>query len=363
MPKENEDGQEKTERPTARKLNKAKSEGQVAKSQEVNSAAVMIAGVTALFFFGGAMLNRITTLMKWVWGDLGNIQVDIGSFPFYMQDGAKWMFMTLIPVLATIAVVGVVANLAQSGWIFTTKPLQPKFDKINPVKGAKRMLNQRAWVKLLTNIIKIAIIGFIAYKVVKAAFPQFIPLMDMEVPEIFVFLMKTILKLMIWLLFALLLIAVVDFIYQKYKYTQDMKMTKQEVKDERKMSEGDPQVKGKIRQMQFQFAFNRMIKELPNADVIVTNPVHVAIALRYDATNMAAPVVLGKGLRKLAEKIKRIARENNIPIVENPPLARALYKNCRIGDEIPGQFYQDIAEILAYIYKLKGDPKYAKTGS
>ena len=132
-----------------------------------------------------------------------------------------------------------------------------------------------------------------------------------------------------------------------------MKMTKQEVKDERKMSEGDPQIKGKIRQMQFQFAFNRMIKELPNADVIVTNPTHVAIALRYDATKMNAPVVLGKGLRKLAEKIKRIAKEYNIPIVENPPLARALYKNCKIGDEIPGQFYQDVAEILAYIYQLR----------
>ena len=353
MPKENQDGTEKTEHPTPRRIQKARQDGNIARSMEANSAAVLTAGILALMIFGGWMMTRITTLMTWVLSNLGGIEVSASGLPIYMKDGAIWVFRTLIPVLAMIAVMGIVINLVQSGLIWTTKPIKPRLDKLNPVNGAKKLFNQRAWVRLLTNVVKVMIIGYVAYRVIRWSWPHFIPLMDSEVAVIFHFLAKTILRVFLWTLFALYIIAIIDYSYQKYKYTQDLKMTKQEVKDERKMMEGDPQIKGKIRQMQFQLAFNRMIQELPSADVVVTNPVHVAIALKYNSDQMSAPIVVGKGLRLLAERIKEIARENEIPIVENPPLARALYKHCDVGDEIPGQFYQDVAEILAYIYQLR----------
>jgi flagellar biosynthetic protein FlhB len=353
MPKENQDGTEKTEQPTARRLRKARQDGNVARSMEANSAAVLTAGIVALIFFGGWILTRITTLMTWVFSSLGQIEVSTSGLPQNMKDAAVWMFRTLIPVLASIAAMGIIINLLQTGVLWTLKPLQPRFEKLNPFKGAKKLFNQRAWVRLLTNVVKVMIIGYVAYRVIRWSWPQFIPLMDSEINIIFQFLAKTILRLLLWTLFALYIIAIVDFSYQKYKYIQDLKMTKQEIKDERKLMEGDPQIKGKIRQMQFQMAFNQMIKELPNADVVVTNPIHVAVALKYDSDKMSAPVIVGKGLRLLAERIKNIARENDIPIVENPPLARSLYKMCNVGEEIPGQFYQDVAEILAYIYQLR----------
>ncbi|MFH0882749.1 MAG: flagellar biosynthesis protein FlhB [bacterium] len=357
MPKENQDGTEKSEHPTPRKIRKARQDGNVARSMEANSAAVLTAGIIALIFFGGWILTRMSTLMIWVFSNLGQIEVSKSGLPYYMKDGAVWMFKTLIPILASIAVMGIIINLLQTGVLWTVKPLQPRFSKLNPVSGAKKLFNQRAWVRLLTNLVKVMIIGYVAYRVILWSWPHFIPLMDSEIPVIFHFLAKTILRLLMWTLFALYIIAIVDFSYQKYKYTEDLKMTKQEVKDERKMMEGDPQVKGKIRQMQFQMAFNQMIKELPNADVVVTNPIHVAVALKYNADKMDAPVVVGKGLRLLAERIKKIAHENDIPIVENPPLARSLYKLCNVGEEIPGHFYQDVAEILAYIYQLRqGQP-------
>jgi flagellar biosynthetic protein FlhB len=355
MPKENQDGTEKTEKPTPRRQEKARQEGNVARSMEANSAAVLIAGVGSLILFGGWVMSRLKTIAVWVFTNLGFIEVSPATLQQSMNDGAQWMLRTLLPIMATVAIVGLAVNLLQVGFLWTTKALKPKLDKLNPLKGAKRLVNQRAFVTLLTNLVKIVVIGWVSYTVVKDAWPQFVPLMDQEVDAIFLFLVRTVLKLLLTVLLAMVFIAIIDFAYQRYKHIEGLKMTKQEVKDERKMTEGDPKVKQKIREVQFQIAFNRMIKELPDADVVITNPVHVAVALKYDNVSSDAPIVLGKGLRKLAERIKAIAAEHDIPLVENPPLARALYKACDIGDEIPGQFYQDVAEILAYIYQLKGE--------
>lgn len=355
MPKENQDGQEKTERATPRRQQKARQEGQVARSMEANSAAVLLAGTMSLALFGGWVLGRLRELATWIFSNFASVDVSDATLQMSMRGGAFWVLMTLLPIMGTIMAVGLTINLIQVGFLWTTKSLKPRLDKLNPVSGAKRLINQRAWVQLLTNVVKMFVIGWVAWTIVRAAWPQFIPLMDQNVEQIFLFLTKTIFKLLLWVLLALAIIAAIDFIYQRYKYNEDLKMTKQEVKDERKMTEGDPKVKGKIREMQFQMAFNQMIKELPSADVVVTNPVHVAVALKYNPMESGAPILVGKGLRKLAEKIKAIAADNDIPIVENPPLARALYKACDIGQEIPGQFYQDVAEILAYIYQLRGD--------
>lgn len=355
MAKENEQGQEKTERPTSRRIRQAREEGNVPRSMEINSAAVLIAGMSTLFFFGGWLMKRLTEMTVAVLMRLDEIGIDPANFQGYIKGTAFWLLKTLLPFFIVVAVTGILINLVQVGPLFTAKSLQPKLSKLNPVKGLKNLFNQQAAVRLVTNIAKVFVVGLVAYKVVRKAWPQFVPLMDSTVLDIFHFLVATIWKVAVWSIAALVVLALIDLFYQRWRYIEQLKMSKQEVKEETKMSEGDPKVKQKIRQVQFQIAFNTMIKELPNADVIVTNPTHVAVALKYDGSGMAAPVVVGKGLRKLAERIKRIAREHDIPIVENPPLARALYKSCQVGDEIPGQFYQDVAEILAQIYQLRGN--------
>lgn len=355
MPKENEQGQEKTERPTQKRLNEARREGNVPRSMEMNSAAVLVAGMSTLLLFGGWLMNRLMTFSTGVFLRLGEVGVDATNFQGYIKGTAFWLLKSLMPFFLVVAVTGILINLIQIGPLFTTKAVQPKLSKLNPLKGLKNLFNQQAFVRLFTNILKVIVIGFVAYRVVKSAFPQFVPLMDASVGAIFLFLVHTILKVAIWVIAILIVIALLDLTYQRWKYIEMLKMSKQEVKEEHKMMEGDPKLKSKIRQVQFQIAFNTMVKELPNADVIVTNPTHVAVALKYDSDNMDAPRVIGKGMRKLAQRIKAIAREHNIPIVENPPLARALFKSCNVGDEIPGQFYQDVAEILAQIYQVKGE--------
>ena len=292
-----------------------------------------------------------------IFGQLDEINLDGTNFRGYLLGAAKYLLFTIAPFFLIIPVIGVVANLMQVGFLFSTKAIKPKLDKLNPVKGMKNLFNQQAVVRLAMNIIKVAIIGYVAYIVVRNEWPKFLPLVDSEVPAIYLFLMHTILKVLIYTVLVLFILAIIDLTYQRYKYTENLKMSKQEVKDERKMVEGDPKVKAQQRQLQMRIAFNQMIKQLPEADVIVTNPTHVAVALRYDTQSMDAPKVIGKGLRKLAQRIKKIGRENDIPIVENPPLARSLYKMCEIGEEIPGEFYQDVAEIIAQIYRLKEDPE------
>ncbi len=353
MPKETPDGTEKTEQPTSRKIGKARSEGNVARSQEANSAAVLLAGIIVLIVFGGWVMQRLTGMMKGVYWILDEVNIDLSNIQGYFAGAAFWILYTLLPFFLIIMLVGLAINFLQFGFIWSTKGIQPKLDKLSPTKGLKNLINQKSAVKLLVNIVKVVVVSYIAFSVVKRTWPSFFPLMDASVGAIFLFLVRTILEVVLWVLGALIIIAIIDFIYQKWKHQEGLKMTKQEVKDEHKMMEGDPKVKAQIRQRQFQLAFNTMIRELPNADVVVTNPVNVAVALKYDSEAMAAPRVIGKGLRKLADRIKQIALEKEIPIVENPPLARALFKSCEIGDEIPGQFYQDVAEILAQIYKLQ----------
>lgn len=353
MPKENQDGQEKTEAPSSKKLGKARSQGQVAKSQEINSIAIVGAGVITLVAWGGWMLTRIMEMARKVYLGIDEINIDLSNVQGYAMMAGFWVMKTLSPIVIVIIIVALIVNYYQVGWVFTTFNLKPKLSKLNPVQGAKRLFNQRAVFTLAKNLLKLTIIGGTAYLILKDSYPTFKPLMDASVGQIFLFLVKMILKVLTWTLIVMAIIAIIDYIYEKYKWTEDMKMTKTEKKEERRMSEGDPKVKQKQRELQFQMAFNSMIKELPKADVVVTNPIHVAVALRYDNITMTAPTVIGKGMRKIAERIKSIARENEIPIVENPPLARALYKTCQIGDEIPGQFYQDVAEILAQIYEMR----------
>ncbi len=354
MAKENQDGQEKTEQASSRKLEQARNKGNVAKSQDINSIAVLVSGFLAIYFFGGWMLHRLMSMATGIYLRIDEITIDPFSFPHYARGASVWLLTTLSPVLIMVFIAAVMVNYLQFGFIWSSYNLKPKLHNFKLLSNLKRMFDQKAFVKLGINILKLIAIAWTAYSVVIKAWPSFIPMMDASVGQIFLFICNTIVKVYFWVLGLLIILSLIDFVYQKYKWNEDMKMTKQEKKDEFKMSEGDPKVKAKMREMQMKFAFNSMIKELPKADVVVTNPIHVAVALKYQPESMQAPMVIGKGKRKLAERIKEIAREHDVPIIENPPLARALFKTCEVGDEIPGQFYQDVAEILARIYELKG---------
>ncbi|MCB2210560.1 flagellar biosynthesis protein FlhB [bacterium] len=361
MPKENEQGQEKTEKPSEKRKRDARNDGNVARSQDLNSALVLIGGLSLLAIFGGYVMTRLMEFASGMYLSLDEIQLDGSNFRAYIDGTAKYLLGTIAPFFIIIPIIGVAASLMQFGFLFSQKALKPKFERLNPFKGMKNLFNQQAVVKLLMNIVKVTLIGYVAFAVVRHEYPKFVPLMDAEVAAIFLFLVRTILKVMIWTVVVLLILAIIDFTYQKYKYVENLKMSKQEVKDERKMMEGDPKVKNQQRQLQFRIAFNRMIKELPKADVVVTNPTHVAVALKYDPESMDAPRVVGKGLRKLAQRIKEVAREHGIPVIESPPLARSLYKHCEIGEEIPGEFYQDVAEIIAQIYRLREEEEVEET--
>ncbi len=348
-----ESGQEKVFQPTPRKIEKAREEGNVPKSIDLGSAVVLIAGIMALIALGPAMADQMKWAFYAIYGDLLNVNLTPDTFPGYFRLGSFYLIKLLAPFSIALVVLALAIHIFMSGWLFSGKAIQPKLNRIDPIKGLKRIFSIKGFVELVKGIMKVVIVGVIAYFTIKAEIPSFTPMMDESVVAIVGGIMAVAVKLALRLALAILILGILDWKFQKWKYTQDLKMTKQEMIDERKMTEGDPRLKSHIRRVQYRISFNRMVKQLPEADVVVSNPVHVAVALKYDSDKMSAPVVIAKGRRKLAERIKSIAREHDIPIVEDPPLARALYKACEIGWEIPYELFQAVAEVLAMVYRLK----------
>jgi flagellar biosynthetic protein FlhB len=346
-------GQERTEQPTGKRLSKARQEGQVAKSQDLNTALILMIGLLAFSLFGRAMAESIIWIFKAIIIKLPYTELTPETVTDFCRRGGFYLIRLLGPFILMVVIIGILANIVQSGWLFTTKPLEFKPDRIMPQNGLKRMVSPRSWAELVKGILKCVIIAWIGYLTLKGAFPKLVVLVDQDVSQILAFIIKIILKLTFRVALAILILGLIDFQFQKWAHLKSLRMSKQEVKDEHKQVEGDPQVKSRIRRIQYSSALNRMIKKLPEADVVVTNPVHVAVALKYDAPNMRAPRVIAKGRRKIAERIKAIAAEHDIPIVEDPPLARALYKACEIGMEIPYELFQAVAEVLAMVYRMK----------
>jgi flagellar biosynthetic protein FlhB len=353
MAESKESFQEKTEEPTQKRKNDMRKEGNVAKSMEINSSLILITGLLCLTVWGGMMFNRMIEMDKFIFSQVGQIQLQPDLLRGYLYSGFKVIVTILLPVMIPILIVGIVSNVLQFGWLFTFKTLKPKLDKINPISGFKKLLSKRSGVELIKNIMKVIIIGWIGYTIIAGLADEMIPLMDQTPWAIYLWVCKGAAKIGFYTVFAILILSVFDLLYQRWQHHDEMKMTKQEVKDERRQSEGDPKIKAKIRQIQFKTALQRMMKELPKADVVITNPTHIAVALRYDVEAMAAPTVVAKGKRLIAQKIRDVAMEYDIPIVEEPPLARELYKLVDIGQEIPGNLYQAVAEILAYVYSLR----------
>jgi len=345
---------EKTERPTPRRIQRARSEGNVPRTQELNSAIILLTGSILLYFMMSGLVRDIIWFFQTFWREIPSFNFTVDSLQKYTAAGCLKIAGMLAPFMLSILVVGLIANIIQFGLLFTTKTLHPRLERLNPLNGLSRLFSVRGFVDLLKNIVKLALVGLVAYWTIKADFAQFIPLLDQSLGQIIAFLGKLTFKVALRTSLMILFIAILDYIWIKYKYIKDLRMTKQEVKEEHRQSEGPPEIKSHIRRVQLRTAMNRMMRAVPSAEVVITNPRHLAVALKYDGAKMEAPVIVAKGVRKMAEKIKRIAEEHNIPIVENKPLAQSLYKSVEIGQMIPPQFFAAVAEILAFVYKLKG---------
>lgn len=334
-------------------MREAHKEGNVAKSQDIGSAAILLSGIVMLLILGPMMIDKIQWMFKAIYAGIPTFDLNSQSIPAYFTVGAKFMAKLLAPFALSLALIGLLAQILQIGFVFTAKPLEPKLDKLSPKSNLKKTMGSRGLVELAKGLVKITIVIWIGYLTMRGEIPKFVMLIDQDVPAIISTIGNAAAKLGLRVAIAILIMAIFDLLYQRWKHTQDLKMTKQEVKDEHKQSEGDPQVKSRIRQIQMKTSLNRMISNIPEADAIVTNPTHVAVALKYDPETMKAPRVIAKGMRKLALRIKKIAEEHDIPIIEEPELARALYKSTEIGWEVPYELYQAVAEILALVYRIK----------
>jgi len=345
--------QEKTEQATPKRLQEMREKGQVAKSREVPSAAILIASLLIFYFLGSAMIKDIMELMEWTFANSARFELQSGNFNWMLLELFRRGLKIVAPLFVALMAVGLLSNIAQVGFLFSTKAIAPKFSKLDPLKGFGRMVSKQALVELIKSLFKVAVVGCVTYFTVKDELDQIIPLMDKEVWSIMTYIGSVCFKILLRTSWVLIVLAVIDYVFQKWDFMQEAKMTKQEVKDEFKQREGDPLIKSRVRQAQREMAKRRMMEAVPKADVVITNPTHLAIALEYNTQNMSAPQLTAKGSRLMAERIKAIAQENNIPIVENKPLARALFKGVEIGQEIPAVFYKAVAEVLSYVYQLK----------
>lgn len=353
-------GGEKTEEPTAKKLEDARKEGQVAKSKEIGNAFSLLALFLMLELYLGVMGNQFLKGFHAVYNQIPDvIKMYNGNLPIAsIHSLIRTMMLQLLIIITPILLVGFIVvficDLVQVKWKPTSKPLKPKFSKLNPLKGFKRFFSANSIVELIKSLAKLTVVGYVAYSYLKDRIGQIFLLYDMSLNQAIALIGETVTDLGVRIAAVYMVIAFLDFAYQKWKYKEDMKMTKQEVKDEYKNQEGDPQVKSKQKQRMREASMRRMMQQLPEADVVITNPTHYAVAIKYDPDKYDAPYVLAKGENHLAQRIKDIAKENDIEIVENKPLARMLYANVEVGELIPPELYQAVAEVLAFVYHLKG---------
>lgn len=353
-------GGEKTEEPTSKKLDDARKEGQVAKSKEIANATGLIVLFLILKFglgFVGTNLLSVFSMMYTRFDDtisMPNGFVQVEGFYSLVRIAMMRILLIIAPFLALGFIVAFVSDLVQVKWKPTAKPMQPKLSKINPLNGFKRIFSMQSLVELLKSFLKIGLIGWVAYTTLKNNVDIIYLLFNMPLWQGIAAAGELAINFGLKVSFIYIIIAALDYAYQKHKFHEDQKMTKQEVKDEYKQAEGDPQVKGKIRQKMQEVSRRRMMQQLPEADVVITNPTHFAVAIKYDSSIAPAPYVVAKGEDYLAQKIKEKAKELNIEIVENKPLARMLYHNVDLGEQVPQELYQTVAEILAMVYHAQG---------
>lgn len=344
---------EKTEKATPRKKQDARKKGQVAKSADVNTAVSLLTIFLSLLFIGSFMRDRILLMMKDIFQHYLLLNLTDQNVHDFFLTTTYQAGIILAPIMGVALVAGLLGNYLQVGFLFSPEAIKMKLNKLDPIQGFKRIYSIRAIVELLKSLLKITFIGLVTFSVIWFDIDNVLRLSQLSVGQSFSYLSILTVKMGLFASAALLILSLLDYLYQRYDYEKNIRMSKQDIKDEYKKTEGDPLIKSKIKQRQREMAMRRMMQEVPTADVVITNPTHYAIALKYDETKMEAPYVVAMGVDTIAQKIKEIAEVNNVVMVENRPLARALYNQADIGQAIPEEFFQAVAEIIAYVYQAK----------
>jgi flagellar biosynthetic protein FlhB len=352
MSDDNDDSQ-KTEDPTSKRLDEAREEGNVAKSQEFNHLLMILALTLSVFLFGPHVVKEITTMALPFIEAPDQVPADLGHLI-----GTAWRLLGLVllaglgPLIVAFSAAFGAAYL-QFGLLWTTAGIIPSLDKISPLSGLKRVFSLRSFAEMLKGVFKIAIVAIVVGYFVLPSVGDLHRLIGMDMIQLVAAIQKAVNTVLMGVFIVMAAIAGADMLYQRYEFTKGLRMSRQELRDEYKQTEGDPLVKGRLRQLRMERARRRMMGEVPGADVVVTNPTHFAVALKYDQSSMSAPRVVAKGADKVAQRIRDVAKEADVPIIENPPLARGLYAAVEIDQEIPPEYYKAVAEIISYIFKLK----------
>lgn len=350
-----EDYGDKTESPTPRRRMQAREEGNVARSPDISAAVILLAGLFMVTWFGQSLLGQVRGVTERLLSEdvLGDHSAE-GALPLLLESALP-VVVGLVPLAGGLLLAAVLANLAQVGFFLSTKRLKPNLGALNPTKGVKRLFGQgRAVAQLVMSLLKLTLVSAVAYSAIAGRMDEIVLAAALSIGQIFGLGAKILFDVTLRIGLVLLVLAIVDYAYQRWKHEQELKMTKQQVKDEMRNMEGDPLVKQRRRQIAMQRTIQRIRRDVPTADVVVTNPTEFAVALRYDAATMRAPRVVAKGQGYLAQRIRETAAAAGVPILERKPLARALYRLVEVGQEIPEQFYAAVAEILAYVYELTG---------
>mgnify|MGYP003385912749 CR=1 FL=1 len=352
MSDDDTDDSQKTEDPTPKKLEEARKRGQVPMSKETNTWLMMFVGTMVIVALGPGIMMRLTYLLQAMLSESWQMSAVPGTKDVLYK--ITWETIGILGFALIILVIAAVAGpFAQVGPLVSSESIKPNFDKLSPVAGFKRIFSKNAVFEFVKGLIKVSLLGWVSFVALEPYFPALEHTIDMELSDTMSEMMAMFIHLMTAFLIALLLLAAVDLVYQRWSHYKQMRMSKQEIKDEYKQTEGDPHVRSRLRQIRMERARNRMMQSVPESTVVVTNPTHYAIALKYEPEEMDAPICVAKGMDLIALKIREIAEENNVIIVENPPLARTLYKVIEINETIPPEHYKAVAEVISYVFRLK----------
>lgn len=347
--------QEKTEKATPKKRQESRKKGQVAKSSDVNTAILLLLVFLLLWLMGGIIGERIVTFLQYMFQEYLLLELTNKNVQSLFIQLTIQATMIVAPIMLIAMFGGVVSNYIQVGFLYSPEAIHMKLSKLNPIEGFKKIYSIRAIVEMLKSLLKISLVGIVVFTILWSSMDDVMSLALIPITDSLSFVGSLTVRIGIFVSILLLCLSLLDYMYQKYDHEKNIRMSKQDIKDEYKKTEGDPLIKSKIKEKQRKMAMQRMMQEVPNADVVITNPTHYAVALKYDADNMDAPIVIAKGVDFIAQKIKGIAKQNAIITVENRPLARALYNQADIGTEVPEELFKAVAEVLAYVYRIKNN--------
>jgi flagellar biosynthetic protein FlhB len=346
-------GQERNESATPRRREEARRRGQTARSAEITAVGALLLGTLFVRSWGVNLVDGLAAMLRGSLRNLSRPDLTVDGVIGGLTGFSVEMALMVGPIFAVMIVIGVVANLAQTGFLLTLHPLKPDFSRVNPLEGAKRLFATRSLIELGKSFLKLGVVGYALWRIVEDRMVTLILLPTMAWQDGVATVVGMSFDIVIWAGSVLFALALIDYGYQRFSFEKSLRMSREEIKEEFKQSEGNPVIKQRVRQLQRAVAQRRMMQAVPKADVVITNPTHFAIAIQYDPATMRAPRVIAKGQDLIAQQIKKVAAEHGVPTMENPPLARALYKACEVGHEIPAEMYAAVAELLAFVYRIR----------